>query len=54
MCERVGPKDYRAGFAVVDHQMRNDGLFLLHTIGTDLSVQRNEAFTQLREYRTFR
>ncbi len=46
MCEHVGPKNYRAWFEVVDHQLKDDGLFLLHTIGSDLSVQRNEAFTQ--------
>lgn len=46
MCEHVGPKSYRAWFEVVDTQIKADGLFLLHTIGGDDSVERNETFTQ--------
>ncbi|MGK9171833.1 cyclopropane fatty acyl phospholipid synthase [Yokenella regensburgei] len=41
MFEHVGPKNYATFFAVVDSNLKPDGLFLLHTIGskkTDLSV----------------
>ncbi|WP_437889199.1 cyclopropane fatty acyl phospholipid synthase [Phytobacter sp. V91] len=41
MFEHVGPKNYATYFAVVDRNLKPDGLFLLHTIGskkTDLSV----------------
>jgi cyclopropane-fatty-acyl-phospholipid synthase len=41
MFEHVGPKNYATYFAVVDRNLKSDGLFLLHTIGskkTDLSV----------------
>ncbi|VTM11656.1 Cyclopropane-fatty-acyl-phospholipid synthase [Raoultella terrigena] len=41
MFEHVGPKNYATYFDVVNRNMKADGLFLLHTIGsnkTDLSV----------------
>jgi len=41
MFEHVGPKNYRTYFEVVDRNLKPDGLFLLHTIGskkTDLKV----------------
>ncbi|MGY6029782.1 cyclopropane fatty acyl phospholipid synthase [Phytobacter sp. AG2a] len=41
MFEHVGPKNYATYFAVVDRNLKPEGLFLLHTIGskkTDLSV----------------
>jgi cyclopropane-fatty-acyl-phospholipid synthase len=41
MFEHVGPKNYQTYFNVVDRNLKPDGLFLLHTIGsnkTNLSV----------------
>lgn len=41
MFEHVGPKNYETYFSVVDHCLKPNGLFLLHTIGsnqTGLSV----------------
>lgn len=34
MFEHVGPKNYATYFAVVDRNLKPDGLFLLHTIGS--------------------
>lgn len=34
MFEHVGPKNYADYFNVADHNLKNDGLFLLHTIGS--------------------
>ncbi|HHU8066502.1 TPA: class I SAM-dependent methyltransferase, partial [Escherichia coli] len=41
MFEHVGPKNYDTYFAVVDRNLKPEGIFLLHTIGskkTDLNV----------------
>lgn len=41
MFEHVGPKNYRTYFEVVERNLKPDGIFLLHTIGsnqTDMSV----------------
>jgi len=38
MFEHVGVKNYRVYFEVVNHCLKNDGLFLLHTIGGNRSV----------------
>ncbi|MCR0998375.1 cyclopropane fatty acyl phospholipid synthase [Serratia rubidaea] len=41
MFEHVGPKNYRTYFEVVERNLKPDGLFLLHTIGsnrTDMNV----------------
>lgn len=41
MFEHVGPKNYATYFDVVDHNLKPQGLFLLHTIGankTDMNV----------------
>ncbi|WP_416260053.1 cyclopropane fatty acyl phospholipid synthase [Gibbsiella quercinecans] len=41
MFEHVGPKNYRTYFNVVERNLKPDGLFLLHTIGsnrTDMNV----------------
>ncbi|HQU08001.1 MAG: cyclopropane-fatty-acyl-phospholipid synthase [Parcubacteria group bacterium 21-54-25] len=35
MFEHVGPKNYKDYFSVVDRVLKNDGLFLLHSIGAD-------------------
>lgn len=40
MFEHVGPKNYRTFMRVVDRVLTRDGLFLLHTIGDNLSRQR--------------
>ena len=40
MFEHVGPKNYRTFMRVVDDVLTRDGLFLLHTIGDNLSRQR--------------
>ncbi|MBU2512043.1 cyclopropane fatty acyl phospholipid synthase [bacterium] len=45
MAEHVGPKNYRNLFDVVDRQLKDDGLFLLHTIGSDISLSTCEPFT---------
>jgi cyclopropane-fatty-acyl-phospholipid synthase len=34
MFEHVGPKNYHTYFDVVDRNLKPDGLFLLHTIGS--------------------
>ncbi len=34
MFEHVGPKNYATYFRVVDHNLKPDGIFLLHTIGS--------------------
>lgn len=46
MCEHVGPKSYRSWFEVVDRQLKDDGRFLLHTIGSSVSRTTNDPFTQ--------
>ncbi len=46
MCEHVGPKSYRQWFEIVDRQMHDDGLFLLHTLGQHRSSSGNDPFTQ--------
>ncbi|MFA6969409.1 MAG: cyclopropane fatty acyl phospholipid synthase, partial [Candidatus Paceibacterota bacterium] len=38
MFEHVGVKNYREYFKVVDRCLKDDGLFLLHTIGYNLSL----------------
>ncbi|WP_213989634.1 cyclopropane fatty acyl phospholipid synthase [Sodalis sp. dw_96] len=41
MFEHVGPKNYATYFEVIDRNLKRDGLFLLHTIGsnqTDMNV----------------
>lgn len=38
MFEHVGPKNYRAYFETADRILRDDGLFLLHTIGSKQST----------------
>jgi cyclopropane-fatty-acyl-phospholipid synthase len=40
MFEHVGPKNYRTFMKVVDRVLADDGLFLLHTIGDNLSRMR--------------
>ncbi|NDJ57337.1 cyclopropane fatty acyl phospholipid synthase [Enterobacteriaceae bacterium 4M9] len=35
MFEHVGPKNYRTYFSVVDRNLKPDGIFLLHTIGSN-------------------
>ena len=39
MFEHVGYKNYRKFMKVVDKVLKDDGLFLLHTIGTDTSIK---------------
>ncbi len=34
MFEHVGPKNYKTYFDVADHNLKPDGIFLLHTIGS--------------------
>ena len=38
MFEHVGPKNYRAYFETAERILKDDGLFLLHTIGSNTSV----------------
>ena len=42
MFEHVGPKNYRAYFDVAQRALRNDGLFLLHTIGSAVTVAKTD------------
>jgi cyclopropane-fatty-acyl-phospholipid synthase len=42
MFEHVGKKNYQAYFNNVYRLLKNDGLFLLHTIGSDISVTRTD------------
>jgi cyclopropane-fatty-acyl-phospholipid synthase len=37
MFEHVGPKNYATYFDVIDRNLKRDGLFLLHTIGSNLT-----------------
>ncbi len=46
MAEHVGPKNYRDLFKTVNSQLKPDGLFLLHTIGSEVSLSACEPFTQ--------
>ncbi len=45
MFEHVGTKNYRIYMSVVRKCLRDDGLFLLHTIGGNRSVSRTNAWT---------
>jgi cyclopropane-fatty-acyl-phospholipid synthase len=42
MCEHVGYKNYRTLMEVVHRSLPDGGLFLLHTIGTNVSVTRSD------------
>ena len=44
MFEHVGPRNHRRYFEVVDRVLADDGLFLLHTIGGNRSLQSVDAF----------
>ena len=44
MFEHVGPRNPRRFFEVVDRVLKRDGLFLLHTIGGNRSLQSVDAF----------
>jgi cyclopropane-fatty-acyl-phospholipid synthase len=46
MCEHVGPKNYRRWFEIIERHLKDDGLFLLHTMGSDVSLTDNDRFTQ--------
>ena len=35
MFEHVGPKNYRKAMELIEHRLKDDGLMLLHTIGSD-------------------
>jgi len=45
MIEHVGYKNYRTYFQVAKRCLKDDGLFLLHTIGEVKSVKANDAWT---------
>lgn len=45
LCEHIGWKNYAEFSALVASQLHPEGLFLLHTIGSDLSVTRVNAWT---------
>jgi cyclopropane fatty-acyl-phospholipid synthase-like methyltransferase len=58
MFEHVGPKNYATYFEVADRNLKPDGIFLLHTIGskkTDHSVDPGSINTSFRMavYRRF-
>lgn len=42
MFEHVGEKNYPVFFETVSHLLKDDGLFLLHTIGSDVTVSRTD------------
>lgn len=44
MIEHVGYKNYRKIFSIVEKHLADDGLFLLHAIGSDYSVTRTNAW----------
>jgi cyclopropane-fatty-acyl-phospholipid synthase len=46
MIEHVGYKNYRTFFEVANKCMQDDGLFLLHTIGSIKSVKTHDLWTQ--------
>ncbi|OGG48954.1 cyclopropane-fatty-acyl-phospholipid synthase [Candidatus Kaiserbacteria bacterium RIFCSPLOWO2_12_FULL_52_8] len=45
MFEHVGPKNYREYFKIANRCLKDDGFFLLHTIGFNLSVPAAEPWT---------
>jgi len=45
MFEHVGYKNYREYFRIVERNLRDDGLFLLHTIGSVRSSKSTDAWT---------
>ena len=42
MFEHVGPKNYKEYFKIVRKNLKEDGLFLLHTIGNSVSVTKTD------------
>lgn len=46
MFEHVGHKNYRTFFRVVHRHLRNDGLFLLHTIGNNRSATNTDPWLE--------
>ena len=42
MFEHVGEKNYSTYFGVVDRLLTDEGLFLLHTIGSDVTISRTD------------
>lgn len=44
MFEHVGPKNYAAYFDTVYRTLKEDGLFLLHTIGNDVTSHKTDAW----------
>lgn len=46
MCEHVGPKNYRHWLELVHRQLKPGGLFLLHTIGGNVSTTTCEPWTR--------
>ena len=42
MFEHVGEKNYSTYFGVVDRLLADEGLFLLHTIGSDVTISRTD------------
>lgn len=45
MIEHVGYKNYRTYFKVAERNLKEDGLFLLHTIGSVISVKSTDPWT---------
>lgn len=45
MAEHVGPKNYNTWFQIVHNQLKKDGLFLLHSIFSDVSLNYCDPFT---------
>ena len=45
MFEHVGPKNYRTYMGVVERCLKDDGLFLLHTIGTNTPITAVDPWT---------
>lgn len=44
LCEHVGPKNYRSFMKLASSCMRDNGLFLLHTIGKNITTAKTDAW----------
>jgi cyclopropane-fatty-acyl-phospholipid synthase len=44
LCEHIGGKNYRTFMEIAHHRLRNEGLFLLHTIGGNRSYSSTDAW----------
>ena len=52
MFEHVGYKNYRKYFEIANRCLKDDGLFLLHTIGSNFSVMTGNPWMEKYIFRT--